>query len=84
MTRPDPTTQMSSDTRTTQRGGFTGFARRRPIAAFLLLALGIGWPVLAIPAIIDAPGEPFLLLLVFVGLLAPTLIVTRAGEVRAL
>jgi membrane protease YdiL (CAAX protease family) len=88
MTRRDPSEQASSDALATQRGGFTGFARRRPLSAFLLLALGIGWPVLAIPAIIDAPGEPFLLLLVYLGLLAPALIVTRAaggpGAIRRL
>jgi len=78
MTQRDPTERTSSDGLEAQQGGFTGFARRRPISAFLVLALGIGWPVLAIPAVIDAPGEPFLLLLVYVGLLTPALIVTRA------
>lgn len=44
-------------------------ARRRPLTAFLLLAFGIGWPVLAIPAIAGLPFEPFLLILVYVALL---------------
>src|SRR5919106_1676620 len=85
--RPDPTVQ-PSHALAAERGGFTRFVRRHPIAAFLLLALGIGWPVLAVPAIIDAPGEPFLLILVYLGVLGPTLIVTRAvggpGAIRRL
>jgi membrane protease YdiL (CAAX protease family) len=87
MKGPDRTVQ-PSHALAAERGGFTRSVRRHPIAAFLLLALGIGWPVLAVPAIIDAPGEPFLLLLVYLGLLGPTLIVTRAvggpGAIRRL
>ncbi len=88
MTRHDPTEQTRADALEAQRGGFTGFARSRPVAAFLVLALGIGWPVLAIPALVEAPGEPFLLTLVYLGLLLPALIVTRAaggpGAIRLL
>jgi membrane protease YdiL (CAAX protease family) len=80
MTTRDPTDQTANGTRVAQRGGFIGFAGRRPLTAFLVLALGIGWPVLAIPAIIDAPGEPFLVLLVYLGLLTPALIVTRLAD----
>ena len=58
----------------------SGFAQRRPMTAFLLLAFGIGWPVLAIPAISGIPFAPFLLGLVFLGLLAPALVVTRLAD----
>ncbi len=88
MTRRDPTQQTPSDGLGAQRGGFSGFARGRPIATFLVLALGIGWPALAVPAIIEAPAEPFLLALVYLGLLLPALVVTRAaggpGAIRRL
>ena len=73
----DPSSQSASEAEAPEG---RGFARRRPLTAFLVFALGIGWPVLAVPAIIDAPGEPFLLLLVFVGLLAPALIVSRLAD----
>jgi membrane protease YdiL (CAAX protease family) len=80
MTTRDPTGQSSPDAVATQRRGSTGFVGRRPLTTFLVLALGIGWPVLAVPAIVDAPGEPFLLALVYVGLLGPALIVTRLAD----
>ncbi len=41
--------------------GFTSFAQRRPITAFLVGALGIGLPLLMIPAIAGIPLMPFLL-----------------------
>ena len=87
MTRRDPTQQTPPGALGGQ-GGFSGFARSRPVGAFLVLALGIGWPVLAIPAVVEVPGEPFLLALVYLGLLLPALVVTRAaggpGSVRRL
>ncbi|MDF2146528.1 CPBP family intramembrane glutamic endopeptidase [Knoellia sp. p5-6-4] len=55
-------------------------ARRRPVATFLLLALGIGWPVLVVPAIGGLPFEPFLLVLVYVALLGSALLVTRWAD----
>ena len=70
---------MTTHDTTTSRDGF---ARRRPLTAFLILAFGIGWPVLAIPAIIDAPGEIFLIALVFLGLLGPALLLSRAAHGR--
>lgn len=55
-------------------------ARRRPVATFLLLAYGIGLPTLSVPAVADVPGEPFLLVLLFLALLGPALLVTRWAD----
>ena len=63
-------------------------ARRRPLTTFLLLAYGIGWPALMVPAVTDLPPEPFLLVLLFLALLGPALLVTRwvdgPGAIRRL
>ena len=37
-----------------EAGQSENLARRRPVTAFLLLAFGIGWPVLALPAMVSA------------------------------
>lgn len=52
-------------------------ARRRPMTTFLALVFGIGWPMLTLPLLAGVPADPFLLGLVFIGLLAPALFVTR-------
>ena len=84
---------MRSTTETTAAPGdrhsaFTRFAACHPITAFLLGALGIGLPLLAIPFIVGLPTEPFLLLLTYGALLGSALVVTRAaggpGAVRRL
>ncbi len=63
-------------------------ARRRPVATFALMAFAIGLPALSVPAVTDAPSEPFLLVLLFLALLGPALLVTRwadgPGAVRRL
>jgi membrane protease YdiL (CAAX protease family) len=63
-------------------------AHRRPVAAFLLLAFGTGWPALAVPALAGTDTGPFLLFLVFVPLLGSALLVTWVtdgpGAVRSL
>jgi CAAX protease family protein len=86
MTSANPTESNSSDT--VARGDASSFAQRRPVEAFLVLALGIGWIVLAIPAIAGIPMAPFLLGLVFVALLGSALLVTRLvdgpGAIRRL
>jgi uncharacterized protein len=56
------------------------FAQRRPITAFLVLALGFGLPLLTIPAVTNLPFEPFLLALTFVALLGSALVVTRVAD----
>jgi membrane protease YdiL (CAAX protease family) len=57
-----------------------GIARRRPMTTFLVLAFGIGWPSVAIPLLAGVPADPFLLVLVFLGLLTPALVVTRLAS----
>ena len=63
-------------------GRFAGFVQRRPITAFLIWALGLGWPLLAVPIFAGVEASPFLILLVFVALLAPALVITRAAGGR--
>ena len=63
--------------------GLADLARRRPLAAFLRLAFGIGIPLLTIPAVAGIRMAPFLLVLVYVALLAPALFVTRSADGRA-
>ena len=55
-------------------------ARRDPITVFLLLAFGIGLPLLAIPAIAGIQFAPFLLGLVYLGLLVPALVASRMAD----
>jgi membrane protease YdiL (CAAX protease family) len=50
------------------------------VALFVVLALGIGWVVLSVPAVAGIPFAPFLLALVFLGLLAPALVVSRMAD----
>lgn len=54
--------------------------RRRPVTVFLVLALGLGWVALTVPALTGLPVEPFLLLLTYVGLLGSALLVTRLAD----
>src|SRR3712207_1752568 len=61
-----------------QRPG--NLARRHPITAFLVLALGIGWAGLVIPLLVGLPLEPFLLLLVFVALLGSSVLITWLAD----
>jgi membrane protease YdiL (CAAX protease family) len=56
------------------------FAQRHPVAAFLVLALGIGWVSLGIPLLAGIPMAPFLLMLTYVGLLGSALLVTRLAD----
>jgi membrane protease YdiL (CAAX protease family) len=54
--------------------------RHRPVTTFLALALGLGWVLLSIPAVVGLPNEPFLVLLVYVALVGSALLVTRWVE----
>ena len=84
MTATAPTTP----TMAPGNGRVRDLVRRRPLASFLLLAFGVGWPSLTAPAITGLPGEPFLALFLYGALLAPALIVVRwadgPGAVRRL
>lgn len=75
MPRPDPRV---TDPGTSEQPA--GLARRRPVTAFLLLVFGVGWPLLAVPAIAGLPFEPFLLVLVYVVLLGSALLVSRRAD----
>ena len=63
-------------------------AQRRPVAVFLLIAFSIGFPTLSMPLLTGLPDAPFLLVYLYVALLAPALLVTRwadgPGSVRQL
>ena len=71
------TTTSAQSAATTER---EGFARHRPMTTFLVLAFGIGWPSVAVPLLAGVPADPFLLVLVFLGLLTPALVVTRLAS----
>ncbi len=75
---PGPDPRVTTDPATSERPA--GLARRRPVTAFLLLVFGVGWPLLAVPAIADLPFEPFLLGLVYVVLLGSALLVSRRAD----
>jgi uncharacterized protein len=51
-----------------------------PLKGFVVLALGIGLPLLTIPLIVGIPMAPFLLAMVYFALLAPALIMTRRAN----
>lgn len=70
------TTPAGTPTRTTGSGGV---AARRPLTTFLVLALGIGWVSLGIPVALGIDSSPFLILMLL-GLLVPSLLVTRAAD----
>lgn len=82
MTTRDPMEQKSpdrdaADATASPKGSF---AQRRPVALFVILALGIGWVVLGIPAVAGIRFAPFLLALVFLGLLGPAFVVSRMAD----
>jgi membrane protease YdiL (CAAX protease family) len=52
-------------------------ARRRPVTTFLMIALGVGLPLLGFAAIAGLPQEPFLLVACYAGLAGGALLVTR-------
>lgn len=52
----------------------------RPSLVFVCVALGLGPAMLTVPVVLDLETEPFLLGLVFLGLLAPALVVTRLAD----
>jgi membrane protease YdiL (CAAX protease family) len=57
-----------------------GFVQRRPVAAFLLVVMGIGIPCLAIPVMAGIPTAPFLLVYGYVVLLGSALLITRVAD----
>lgn len=49
----------------------------RPLAVFLGVALPTGWVLLSVPLVVDVPLAPFVLATLFVGLVAPAVVLTR-------
>lgn len=59
----------------------------RPLVAFALVALPVGWILLSIPLVTGLPLSPFVLGTLFLGLVLPAVVLTRrgpVGSVRAL
>ena len=52
----------------------------RPLRPFLLVAFGLAWPILSSAAVSGLPFEPFVLVVVYVALLAPALWATRRAD----
>lgn len=81
----------ASNTDTHAVPGLRALAARRPLTVFLVLVLGIGWPILALPGLAhnglipggDLPEEPFALATVLLVLLPAALWVTAATDGRA-
>lgn len=80
-----------SGTGDTIRGGWRGWVARRPVTAFLLIALPLGWAVLAVPALAyhgllpggQLPVEPFALALTVLVMLPAAVWVVSVAEGRA-
>ena len=71
--------------------GFRGFAARRPVPAFLVVALPLGWVLLGIPALTfhgvlpggEIPSEPFALALTILVMLPTALWIVSVTDGRA-
>ena len=48
-----------------------------PLVTFLLTALPTGWILLSVPLVVDVPLAPFILATLYVGLVAPAVLLTR-------
>jgi uncharacterized protein len=74
-----------------QAGGFRGWAARRPLTAFLVLALGFGWPVLSLAPLTDhgvvpdggLPGEVWIFASLVLVMLPAALWVTSMTDGRS-
>jgi uncharacterized protein len=81
----------ASNTDTHAVPGLRALAAKRPLTVFLVLVLGIGWPILALPGLAhnglipggDLPEEPIALATVLLVLLPAALWVTAATDGRA-
>jgi membrane protease YdiL (CAAX protease family) len=49
----------------------------RPLGTFLGVALPTGWVLLSLPLVLDLPLAPFILATLFLGLVAPAVVLTR-------
>src|SRR4051794_19950568 len=62
------------------RGRVTTFARRRPIAAFLLGAYGLGWPLLTLTTVTGWGRTPLGVAFTYGALLGSALVVSRLAD----
>ena len=72
----------SSDGATHREGRFRRFAQRRPVTAYLVGALGIGLPLLVVPAVAGISIMPFVLPMAYIGFLGSALVVTGLTDGR--
>ena len=49
----------------------------RPLLKFVAIALPVGWVLLSVPLFVDAPMAPFVLGTLYLGLVLPTVLLTR-------
>ncbi|MEV6487294.1 CPBP family intramembrane glutamic endopeptidase [Actinoplanes sp. NPDC051633] len=59
-------------------------ASAEPLLVFTAVALPVGWVLLSIPLFADLPVEPFILGTLFLGLVLPTVLLTRPSVKRLL
>lgn len=57
-----------------------GRAARRPVLTFLCAALGLGLLMLTVPVVLGVETAPFLMGMVFLGLVAPALVISRRAD----
>ena len=63
-----------------QAGHLAGRAARRPVLTFVCAALGLGLPMLTVPMVLGVENAPFLLGMVFLGLVVPALAISRRAD----
>ena len=75
--RTDPDSANAAERRPSR---LTRFTQRRPVTAYLVGALGIGLPLLVVPAIAGVPMMPFVLPMTYIAFLGSALVVTRLTD----
>ena len=68
---------MNSHTVTTSTARVADNPDLKPLVQFVTVAVPVGWVLLTIPFLLDLPVEPFVLGTLFLGLVLPTVVLTR-------
>ncbi len=68
---------MNSHTVTTSTARAADNPDLKPLIQFVTVAVPVGWVLLTIPFLLDLPVEPFVLGTLFLGLVLPTVVLTR-------
>lgn len=68
---------MTSHTDTTSTARVADNPDLKPLVQFVAVAIPVGWVLLTIPLLLDLPVEPFVLGTLFLGLVLPTVVLTR-------